>query len=87
MNLQLEQGLTLTVEPASQARYIGVLKPENGPDPKRAIFAYPETGGLFFFHHLPAHGTKFHLPEKLGPMSEPFDLEGSISGKHRFNFH
>jgi hypothetical protein len=70
-----------------------VLRPANEPDVRRtkggsggprATWAYPESGGLFLFHKVPAVGTKFKAAADLGPQSQPQRLDESISGRVGF---
>jgi hypothetical protein len=40
--------------------------------------------GLTFLHAVPAIGTKFALPDVLGPQSQPTQFSGSIEGEVKF---
>jgi hypothetical protein len=42
--------------------------------------------GWSFLHVIPAMGTKFDLPEKLGPQSQPRTLRGVQRGELRLDF-
>jgi hypothetical protein len=93
MALELKSGHSLSVQPAGLAD-IGVLRPTNEPDvtrgkggsggPRTATWVYPESGGLFLFHKVPAVGTKFRRANGLGPQSQPQRLDGPISGQVAF---
>jgi hypothetical protein len=75
MALKLKSRCSLLVQPAGLAD-VGVLRPANEPDvsrgkggsggPRNATWAYPESGGLFLFHKVPAVGTKFKAAADLG---------------------
>jgi hypothetical protein len=42
--------------------------------------------GWSFLHVIPAIGTKFDTPEKLGPQSQSRTLRGVQRGELRFDF-
>ncbi|MCH6256947.1 hypothetical protein MLD52_10340 [Puniceicoccaceae bacterium K14] len=86
MKLNLSQGVTLALEPLEGPGLLGVLRPENGPEARRAVFDYPVEGGLFVFHRAPAIGTKFNTPDQLGPESQSEERGGTVSGSVRFRF-
>jgi hypothetical protein len=93
MRLKLASGAALLVdtEPGSQ---VGILRPSNKDippgktdrdfGPRTATWDYPEQGGLFLFHKVPAVGTKFKKAGDLGPQSEPKILSGPIRGQVMF---
>jgi hypothetical protein len=93
MALGLRSGASLYMDPKGRME-IGILRPANEPDvrrtkggsggPIRATWAYPESGGLFLFHKVPAVGTKFKAAADLGPQSQPQRLDESISGRVGF---
>jgi len=93
MALKLSVGSELMIQPTGLVD-VGVLHPANVKDegakgdsnlgPRNAIWDYPETGGLFLFHKVPAVGTKFRGAAGLGPQSEPQRLDGSITGRAVF---
>jgi hypothetical protein len=88
MNIRLKSDVQLLLEPSSPAD-IGILRPENATGdkltgPKKAKWAYPENGGLFLFHKVPAIGTKFKDASALGPQSRPRKINGPIKGTVRF---
>ncbi|HKL22344.1 MAG TPA: hypothetical protein VJ904_11085, partial [Tichowtungia sp.] len=56
-------------------------KTDNDHGPVKAVWDYPEQGGLFLFHKVPPVGTKFRPPNELGPQSLPKTLSGPISGR------
>jgi hypothetical protein len=90
MRLDLTSGASLLADPLGLAD-VGVLRPANEPDvrrenggsggPRTATWEYPESGGLFLFHKVPAVGTKFKKSEELGPQSRPQRLEDPVAGK------
>ncbi|RME69519.1 MAG: glycoside hydrolase family 2, partial [Verrucomicrobia bacterium] len=93
MRLDLAAGAALLFDPEGAA-HIGVLRPRNAEGPRdkntfagpvRAWWAYPEAGGLYLFHKIPAIGTKFANAERLGPQSVPVRIKGPIAG--RVTFH
>jgi len=91
----LKSGTNLTVDPESQAS-VGVLRPSNlddveespgwepGYSAKKAVWDYPEQGGLYIFSKVPALGTKFNSADKLGPRSQSKTIK-EIRGKVRFD--
>jgi hypothetical protein len=93
MSLDLSTGQTLQIDPQTFAD-VGVLRPDNlkdagvkGDTPlgsRKANWDYPENGGLFLFHKVPAVGTKFKAAADLGPQSQPQRLDESISGRVGF---
>jgi hypothetical protein len=95
MSLDLSTGQTLQIDPQALAD-VGVLRPDNlkdsgieGDTPlgsRNANWDYPESGGLFLFHKVPAVGTKFRGAAGLGPQSQLQRLNGSIFGRVGFNF-
>jgi hypothetical protein len=90
MSLDLSTGQTLQIDPQTLAD-VGVLRPDNlkdagikGDTPlgsRKAKWYYPESGGLFLFHKVPAVGTKFRSAAGLGPQSEPQRLHETIKGQ------
>lgn len=83
MRLELQNGSVLLVDTEAGSD-VGVLRPYNSPHAKNSVWSYPEQGGLFMFHHVPAVGTKFHPAARLGPQSRPHKLDGSIAGRVTF---
>jgi hypothetical protein len=91
--LKLKSGSSLLFQPAGLAD-VGVLRPSNEKDlerekggsggPRTATWNYPESGGLFLFHKVPAVGTKFRGAAGLGPQSQPQRLDGPITGRVEF---
>lgn len=84
MKFELKTDAQLVVEPASPAD-VGVLFPKNAEGdnkagPRRATWAYPEQGGLFIFHKVPAVGTKFRSAPGTGPQARPERMDGAIKG-------
>lgn len=58
--------------------FLGLYRPDDGPDPRTTKLDVPETG-IAFLHGIPAIGTKFHPAEALGPESG----KNAASGKYR----
>lgn len=81
MQLHLKNGAGLLVE--SDYRAIGVLRPSNGKAPRTATWNYPEAGGLFVFHTVPAVGTKFKRGNELGPQGQPEKHTDPLTGSLR----
>jgi len=65
----------VTFENAGDAGFLGVYRPNDGPD--RPILHLPATG-LALLDVIPAMGTKFTLPSLLGPESQ----SRTVSGVH-----
>jgi len=90
MRLNLKSGPALILDTAPGSR-VGVLRPsnkaippgktDNDHGPVKAVWDYPQQGGLFLFHKVPPVGTKFRPPNELGPQSLPKTLSGPISGR------
>ncbi|MFP4261161.1 MAG: glycoside hydrolase family 2 TIM barrel-domain containing protein [Opitutales bacterium] len=95
MDLSTTSGVSLLVE-LEEAADLGVLRPKNANHdgagrahkygPVKASWAYPKSGGLFFFHKLPAIGSKLNHAADLGPQSEPQVLSEPIRGKVTFSW-
>lgn len=65
--LQLEAPAgTVTVENRSGVPFFGLHGPLDGDPP---MLAFPDTG-LALLHVIPAQGTKFDTPDRLGPQSQ-----------------
>lgn len=94
MRLDLRSGLTLVLDTAPGSQ-VGILRPGNkeilpgqtddNHGPVMAVWDYPAEGGLFFFHKVPAVGTKFRKPSELGPQSQPEVLSEPIRGRVVFH--
>lgn len=67
----------VTFENAGKAGFLGVYRPNDGPD--RPILHLPATG-LALLDVIPAMGTKFTLPDVLGPESQPRQVSGVHHG-------
>ncbi|MGB5243221.1 MAG: beta-galactosidase, partial [Lutimonas sp.] len=50
--------------------FLKLFNPEEGPEPKRTRVVH-SAGELSFLNSIPAIGTKFHHPGRLGPQSKP----------------
>ena len=75
LELELE-GITLTVENGSHIPFFGLFGPRDGEPP---MLAFPDTG-LAFLDVIPAHGTKFDMPDQLGPQSRTPAVSGVKQG-------
>jgi hypothetical protein len=60
--------------------FFGLYRPTPGEKP---ILELPDLG-LSFLHAVPPIGTKFALPDVLGPQSQPTQFTGSIEGEVKF---
>jgi hypothetical protein len=61
--------------------FFGLYRPTPGEKP---ILELPDLG-LSFLHAVPPIGTKFALPDVLGPQSQPTQFAGSIEGEVKFS--
>ena len=69
----------VTVENIGGVPYFGLYQPRGGVNP---VLELPEVGWSFL-HVIPAMGTKFELPDKMGPQSQPRTLRGVQRGELR----
>ena len=76
---QTETG-SLVVGLADEDDYLGVLQPKNGYNPKRALWSYPNKGGLFVFDAISPVGAKWRDSREAGPSSASNKIDGTISG-------
>jgi hypothetical protein len=72
----------VTVENIGAVPYFGLFQPRGGVNP---VLELPDVGWSFL-HVIPAMGTKFELPEKMGPQSQPRTLTGAQRGELRIDF-
>jgi hypothetical protein len=72
----------ITVENIGAVPHFGLFQPRGGVNP---VLELPEVG-FSFLHVIPAMGTKFELPDKMGPQSQPRTLRGVQKGELRFDF-
>lgn len=72
----------VTVENISGVPHFGLFRPQGGVNP---VLDLPDVG-FAFLHVIPAMGTKFELPDKMGPQSQPRVLRGIQRGEIRINF-
>ena len=70
--LQTDAG-DIVVENASDTAYFGLYRPNGGVGP---VLELPDVG-LALLSVIPAMGSKFDLPEQLGPQSQPRMLSGA----------
>jgi hypothetical protein len=73
---------SVTVENISGVPCFGLYQPKGGVNP---VLDLPDVGWSFL-HVIPAIGTKFDLPEKMGPQSQTRTLRGIQRGELRFDF-
>lgn len=78
-SIQTKTG-TLTAGLADEEDFLGILKPKNGFNPRRALWSYPPEGGLFIFEAISPVGAKWRDSREAGPTSASNKLEGPISG-------
>jgi len=75
--LETDQG-PITMVNMSDNLFLGLYRPDDGPDPRTTRLEVPETG-IAFLHGIPPIGTKFHPAEVLGPESG----KNIASGRYR----
>jgi hypothetical protein len=75
----------ITMINATDALFLGVYRPNDGPDPRTTKVDAPETG-IALLHGIPPIGTKFHKAESLGPESGPNIAAGTYRGTVWFHF-
>jgi hypothetical protein len=75
----------ITMVNESKDAFLGVYRPQDGPDPKGTKLDAPQTG-IALLHGIPAIGTKFQKPEALGPESQKNNASGTYRGKVWFRF-
>jgi len=69
----------VTVENIGAVPHFGLFQPKGGVNP---VLDLPDVGWSFL-HVIPAIGTKFDLPEKIGPQSQTRTLQGVQRGELR----
>jgi hypothetical protein len=72
----------VTVENIGAVPYFGLYQPRGGVHP---VLELPDVGWSFL-HVIPAMGTKFDLPEELGPQSQPRTPRAVQRGELRIEF-
>ncbi|MHC4517416.1 MAG: glycoside hydrolase family 2 TIM barrel-domain containing protein [Planctomycetota bacterium] len=75
----------ITMVNGSDDVFLGVYRPQDGPDPRNTKLDAPQTG-IALLHGIPAIGTKFQRPEALGPESQKNRAGGTYRGKVWFRF-
>jgi hypothetical protein len=65
----------ITLATGAERSYLGVYRPNEGPDPALAKLHTPQTG-LAFLDAIPAIGTKFGRAKEYGPQSQPNPAPG-----------
>jgi hypothetical protein len=73
----------VTVQNIGAVPFFGLYQPKGGVNP---VLELPDVGWSFL-HVIPAIGTKFDTPDKLGPQSQPRVLRGVQRGELRFDLH
>ena len=69
----------LAIRNGSQIPFFGLYRPTPGEKP---VLELPDVGWSFL-HAVPPIGTKFALPDVLGPQSQPTAFTGPIEGELR----
>ena len=69
----------ITMINGSSEVFLGVYRPNDGPDPRTTRLDAPETG-IALLHGIPAIGTKFQKAEALGPQSHKNSASGTYRG-------
>ena len=72
----------VTVENIGAVPFFGLYQPKGGVNP---VLELPDVGWSFL-HVIPAIGTKFDLPDKMGPQSQTRTLRGVQRGELRLDF-
>jgi hypothetical protein len=72
----------VTVANIGAVAHFGLFQPKGGVNP---VLELPDVGWSFL-HVIPAIGTKFDTPEKLGPQSQSRALRGVQRGELRLDF-
>jgi hypothetical protein len=62
--------------------YFGLYRPAPAAQP---VLDLPDVGWAFL-HAIPPIGTKFALPDVLGPQSQPSVFAGAVSGEISLSF-
>jgi len=75
----------ITIINATDDLFLGLYRPNDGPDPRGTRLDAPETG-IALLHGIPAIGTKFQKPEALGPESQKNGVSGPYRGTVWFHF-
>ena len=86
MQLRLKNGQMLGLSTPDEKLYLGILKPNSGPDPRNALIYYPEKEGIYFFNTIAPIGEKWKRPEEMGPEGFPAKIDSSLSGSVNFRF-
>jgi hypothetical protein len=72
----------VTIENQRGTPYFGLYKPQGGVN---SVLDLPDVGWAFL-HVIPAMGTKFDLPDALGPQSQSRRVSGLQRGELKFTF-
>ena len=81
---ETEQG-KITLLNGAQDCFLGVYRPQNGPDPRNTKLELPSTG-ISLLDGIPAIGTKFRKAELLGPQGQKNSASGKYKGAACFYF-
>ncbi|MES1263170.1 MAG: hypothetical protein ABUL69_02360, partial [Peristeroidobacter soli] len=81
LELETKQGRAV-IRNGSQVPYFGLYQPTPGEQP---ILELPKLGWSFL-HAVPPIGTKFALPDVLGPQSQPSRFADPIEGEVKISF-
>ena len=60
--------------------YLRVFTPAFGVEPRNTAPPFPK-GDISILHAIPAIGDKFARPDKMGPSSQPSEIDGKLSGR------
>ena len=72
----------IAIRNGSGVPFFGLYRPAPGEKP---ILELPDLGWSFL-HAVPPIGTKFALPDVLGPQSQPTPFTGEIRGELALTF-
>ncbi|MHC4596876.1 MAG: beta-galactosidase small subunit-related protein [Planctomycetota bacterium] len=81
---ETEQG-KITLLNGAEDCFLGVYRPQNGPDPRNTKLELPSTG-ISLLDGIPAIGTKFQKAEHLGPEGQKNIAAGKYKGAACFYF-
>ena len=75
----------ITIVNETDDLFLGVYRPQDGPDPRNTKLDAQPTG-IALLHGIPAIGTKFQKPERLGPQGRKNQAAGTYRGSVWFHF-
>lgn len=71
--ITLRQNKSFRIYSETEDLFFKLFNPEEGPEPKRTRVAH-SAGDISFLNAIPAIGTKFHHPGRLGPQSSHYNF-------------